>query len=97
MQEIPQQWFDDSEIIAGPVLHVTCFPAIHLAEPAKITLPVSLQPDTIDFAEFSSKDVMLLFNSDEERSDWKEITDQLPRPADFTNGVVTFQATHFTR
>jgi len=36
-------------------------------------------------------------NSDEESSQWTEITDQLPRPADLTNGVITFQVTHFTR
>ena len=97
MQEIPQQWFDDSEIIVGPVLHITCSPAIQLGKPATITMPISLQADTIDFAEFSSENVRVLVNSDEETSDWKEITDQLPRQANLTNGVVTFQATHFTR
>ena len=96
MQEIPRQWFNDSGIIAGPVLHITCSPAIQLGEPATVTLPISLQTDTIDFAEFSSNNVRVLVNSEEETSDWKDITDQLPRPADFTNGVVTFQAAHFT-
>ncbi|XP_078368668.1 uncharacterized protein LOC144652516 isoform X2 [Oculina patagonica] len=97
VQEIPRQWFDDSGITAGPVLHITCSPAIHLGEPATITMPLWLQTDKVDFAEYSSKNVRVLVNSDEESSDWNEITDQLPRPADLTNGVVTFQATHFTR
>ncbi len=97
MQEIPRQWYDDTGIIVGPVLHITCSPAIRLVEPATITMPLSLQADQIDFAEYSSKNVRVLVNYDEESSDWKEITDQLPRPADLTSGVVTFQVTHFTR
>ncbi|XP_078368375.1 uncharacterized protein LOC144652233 isoform X3 [Oculina patagonica] len=97
VQEIPQQWYDDSGIIAGPVLHITCSPAIQLGEPATITIPISMQADKVVSAEFSSKNVRVLVNTDEESSDWKEITDQLPRPADLSNGVVTFQTTHFTR
>ncbi len=60
-------------------------------------MPISLRADKIVSAEFSSKNVRVLVNTDEETSDWKDITEQLPRPADLTNGVVTFQATHFTR
>ncbi len=56
-----------------------------------------MQADKVVSAEFSSKNVRVLVNTDEESSDWKEITDQLPRPADLSNGVVTFQTTHFTR
>lgn len=97
VQEIPQQWFDDHEII-GPVLHIACSPAIELVEPAIITIPTSLQADKNVRAEFSFKNahVRLLMKSDEETSQWTEITDQLPRPADLNNGVITFQATHFT-
>ena len=98
VQEIPQQWFDDHEII-GPVLHIACSPAIEFVEPAIITLPTSLQADENVRAEASFKNahVRLLMNSDEESSQWTEITDQLPRPADLTNGVITFQVTHLTR
>jgi len=98
VQEIPQQWFDDSEII-GPILHITCSPAIQLVEPATITIPTSLQADKNGCGEpsFESAHVRLLMNSDEETSHWTEITEQLPRPADLTNCVITFQATHFTR
>lgn len=97
MQEIPRQWYDDSEIIAGPVLHITCSPAIQLGEPATITMPISMQAEKIVSAEFSSENVRVLENSDEESSDWREITDELPKPADLRNGLVTFQAKHFTR
>lgn len=98
VQEIPQQWFDDGEIIAGPVLHITCSPAIQLVEPAIITIPTSLRADKNVCAEpsFKNAHVRLLVNSDEETSHWTEITDRLPRPADLTNGLVTFQVTHFT-
>ncbi len=97
MQEIPWRWFNESGIIAGPVLHITCSHAIQLVEPATITTPISMQAETIDFTGFSSKNVRVLVNSDDESSDWKDITDQLPRPVDLTNAVVTFQVTHFTR
>ena len=98
VQEIPQEWFDESEIIC-PVLHIASSPAIHLVEPAIITIPTSLQANKNDCGKPSFKDahVSLLMNSDEETSRWTEITEQLPRPAHLTKGVVTFQATHFTR
>ncbi|XP_078368659.1 uncharacterized protein LOC144652510 isoform X2 [Oculina patagonica] len=97
VQEIPRQWYAHSGIIIGPVLHITCSPAIQLGEPATITMPISLRADKIVSAEFSSMNVKVLVNTDEETSDWKDITEQLPKPAELTNGVVTFQATHFTR
>lgn len=97
VQEIPHQWFDDSEII-GPVLHIACSPAIQLVEPVTITIPTSLQADKNDCGKpsFKNPHVRLLMNSDEETSHWTEITEQLPRP-NLTNGMITFQATHFTR
>ena len=68
-------------------------------EPATISIPTSLQADKNVCAEpsFKNAHVRLLMNSDEGTSHWTEITDQLPRPADLNNGVITFQATHFTR
>ena len=103
MQEIPQQWYKDSGVIVGPVLHITCSPEIQFFDPATITLPLSLQGND-EFAELSSGKVTVLVNTYEEdenesdqRAEWEEITSQLPRPADLTNGVVTFQVTHFSR
>ena len=96
MQEIPRQWLDDSGVLVGPVVHITCSPVIQLFEPATITIPISLQADKNEFAEVTSGNVRVLVKSDEETSDWIEITGQLPTPADLTNGVVTFQVTHFT-
>ena len=97
VQEIPQQWFDESEIIC-PVLHIACSPAIQLEEPAIITIPTSLQEIKNRCRKPSIKNahVRLLMNSDEETSHWTEITEQLSRPAQLAKGVVTFQATHFT-
>lgn len=94
VQEIPRQWYDDSRIIIGPILHITCSPRIKLQEPATITVPISLNGNEIVSTEYEN--VKVLVKNDDETSDWEEITDQLPRPADFTNGVVTFQAKHFT-
>ena len=98
VQEIPQQWFDESEIIC-PVLHIACLPAIQLVKPAIITIPTSLQANKNDCGKpsFKNAQVRLLMNSDEETSHWTEITEQLPRPAHLTKGVITFQVTHFTR
>lgn len=102
VQEIPRQWYEDGGVIVGPVLHITCSPEIQLLDPATITIPISLQ-DKNEFTELSSGNVRVLVNSYEEdenetsqSADWEEITSQLPRPADLTNGVVTFQVTHFS-
>ena len=97
MQEIPHQWFEESEIIVGPILHITCSNNFELLEPATVTIPISLSADKREFSEFSSSNVKVLAKLDEEASDWKEITRQLPSPADLTNGVVTFQVTHFSK
>lgn len=97
MQEIPHQWFDESEIIVGPVLHIACSHNFVLLEPATITIPISLQADKRKFSKFSSSNLKVLVKSDDEASDWKEITRQLRNTADLTNGVVTFQVTHFSK
>ena len=102
MHEIPRQWYEDSGVIVGPILHITCSPEMQLFQPATITLPFSLQ-DNIECSELSSGNVRVLVNSYEEdenetnpRADWEDITSQLPRPADLTNGVVTFEVTRFS-
>lgn len=97
VQEIPQQWFDDNEMLAGPTLHIMCPDAIQLLMPATITLPMSLDADENQFAEFSSSNIVVLVSYDDSTSDWQEITTKLPRPVEFVNGVVTFQVTHFSR
>ena len=97
VQEIPQQWFDESEIIC-PVLHIACSPAIQLVDPAIITIPTSLQENKNGRRKpsFKNAHVRLLMNSDEETSHWTEITEQLSRPVHLTEGVITFPVTHFT-
>lgn len=102
MQEIPRQWYEDSGVIVGPILHITCSPEIRLLDPATITLPFSLE-DNNECAELSSGNLRVLLNSYEEdenetnpRADWEDITSQLSRPAHLENGVVTFQVEHFS-
>ena len=97
MQEIPHQWFEESETIVGPVLHIKCSHAVELLEPAIITIPISLQADKTEFSEFSSSNVKIFVKPDQEAADWKEVTRQLLSPADLTDGVVSFKVTHFSK
>lgn len=97
VQEVPQQWYHDSDMVAGPVLHVTCPEFVQLFEPASITLPISLEAHENQFAEYSSCDVMVFSDCENEMSQWQEITEELPKPVELVNGVVKFQVAHFSR
>ena len=83
-------------MVTGPVLHVTCPEFVQLVEPASITLPISLEAHENHFAEYSSSDVIVYLNSENEMSEWQEITEELPKPVVLMDGVVTFQVAHFS-
>ncbi|XP_022803161.1 uncharacterized protein LOC111340569 isoform X2 [Stylophora pistillata] len=97
VQEIPQEWLEESGVLAGPVLHITCSSAIQLLEPAEITLPMSLSANEEQYVDFSTCDIVVSANSDDGTTGWKDITKELPRPAELNDRVVTFQVRHFTR
>lgn len=97
VQEIPEEWLEESGVLAGPVLHITCSSAIQLLEPAEITLPMSLSANEEQYVDFSTRDIVVSANSDDGTTGWKDITKELPRPPELNDRVVTFQVRHFTR
>lgn len=97
VQEIPEEWLEESGVLVGPVLHIRCSSAIQLLEPAEITLPMSLRADAKQYEGLSTRDMVVSANADDGTTGWKDITKELPRPVELNDGVVTFQVTHFTR
>ena len=84
--------------MAGPILRISCDREVEFQELVTVQLPFSLRekPD-IDLPDLSLVRPRVLFQqSDGERRQWTEITENLKSPPSFDGAVITFSVTHFS-
>ena len=84
-------------MLVGPVLHISCSHNVELLEPATITIPLTFFRGRRELAHLLSSQWRILHCSREKSEEWTESTDQLVMPPVLTDGIVTFQVTHFCR
>ena len=98
VQEAPCDAFPNRTIFAGPILHISCNPKVgHLSTPATLKLPVTLREDTIKLPRYSPYDVRIFCRrSEDEEPEWAEMIEDLRRPVDVENGIVTFEVYHLS-
>ncbi len=86
------------EMLAGPILRISCDREVEFQEPVTIQLPLWLRekPD-IDLPDLSLVRARVLFQqSDGEDRGWTEITDSLEHSLSFDRAVITFSVRHFS-
>ena len=98
MQEVPRRDYRRKELlVAGPIIHISPSQPVQLLAPARLTIPVTLRGDTPKFPDYSATDVRIFCRSSEEdETEWNEITEQLESLAVLENGTVTFTVNHFS-
>ena len=98
MQEVPNKDLNSKEVLAGPILRISCDGEVEFQEPITVQLPLSLRekPD-IDLPRVSLDRAVVLFQqSDGEHREWTEITDSLESPPSFDGAIVSFNVRHLS-
>nr|XP_058941441.1 uncharacterized protein LOC131769742 [Pocillopora verrucosa] len=84
-------------VVAGPILHISPSEPVQLLAPTRLTIPVSLREDIPKFPDYSATDIRIFCRtSEEDESEWNEVTEQLENKAVLKNGTVTFTVNHFS-
>ena len=84
-------------VVAGPILHISPSEPVQLLAPTRLTIPVSLREDITKFPDYSATDIRIFCRtSEEDESEWNEVTEQLKNKAVLKNGTVTFTVNHFS-
>lgn len=96
MQEFPSKEIKRKELLAGPILRISCDKEVEFQEPVTLQLPLSLRekPKIPDSSLVRAR--VLFQRSDGENRQWTEITDSLESPPSFDETVIRFSVRHFS-
>ena len=96
MQEFPSKEIKRKELLAGPILRISCDREVQFQEPVTLELPLSLR-ETPDIPDSSLVRARVLFQqSDDENHKWTEITDSLESPPSFDETIISIRVRHFS-
>ncbi|XP_044176229.1 uncharacterized protein LOC122959173 [Acropora millepora] len=97
VQEVPQNEFQGHNLFVGPILHVLCTSRATFLKPVTIKLPVSLGDKLVNIPQPSECRVRVFFlNSEREKKEWIEISDELENPPNYDGKLVTFKVQRFS-
>ena len=98
MQEVPRDEFKGKEVLAGPILRISCCEVVDFLKPVTIQLPVSLRTDEqLDIPDVSKFHVRVLFlRSEDGQKEWVEITEHVKNSIRFDGKTVRFQVQRFS-
>ncbi|XP_015778980.1 PREDICTED: uncharacterized protein LOC107356864 [Acropora digitifera] len=97
VQELPQNEFQGRNLFVGPILHVLCTSRATFLKPVTIKLPVSLGDKLVNIPQPSECRVRVFFlNSEREKKEWIEISDELENPPNYDGKLVTFEVQRFS-
>ena len=92
VQEVPQDEFQDLELFAGPILHISDASKAEFLKPVTVQLPVCLREKEMTTPDPSMCRVRIFYlHSETESKEWIESSSELDNPATYDGEVVKFQ------